>query len=86
MVGFRLSMGPLIYSRVSGSNVRVQVLSNAILLEWVPTGVARTSNKVSQNLKPPEFSCMGCVVYPKPQFYMLNDNSLLLFIDVRTRL
>jgi hypothetical protein len=62
MVGFRLPRGLLIYSKVRGSNIRVQVLSNAILLEWVPTGVTRTSNKARQKLKPPELSCiLACI-------------------------
>jgi hypothetical protein len=50
MVGFRFPRGPTIYLRIRESNDRVQVLSNAILLEWVPIGVTRISNKVKQNL------------------------------------
>jgi hypothetical protein len=50
MIGFRLPMGPPIYPTVHGSNILFHVLYNAILLEWAPTGVTRTSNKVRQNL------------------------------------
>jgi hypothetical protein len=82
MVGFRLPRELPIYSKVRGSNIRVQVLSNAILLKWVPTGVTRTSNRERQKLNPSELSCIPACIVPKLQFHMLNDNSLALFIDV----
>jgi hypothetical protein len=58
MVGFRFPMGPPSYVRVCGSNFHVKVMSNAILLEWVPTGLIRASNKARQNLKPLGLSCI----------------------------
>jgi hypothetical protein len=38
--------GLLIYLTVNGSDDHVQILSDAVLLEGVPTGVTKVSNKV----------------------------------------
>jgi hypothetical protein len=47
----------------------VQVLSDVILLEGVPTRVTRVSNKVKPCVVP------MCIL-PQPHFYLLNDRSL----------
>ena len=36
--------GLSIYSNVHGRQIRIEVLSDALLLEWVPTGVTWVSN------------------------------------------
>ena len=66
----------MIYPRVHGSEICVQVLYDVVLLEEVPTRVTGVSKKV----KP-------CVVHvcilPQLQFYPLNDISMC-FIDIGT--
>jgi hypothetical protein len=53
----------------------VQVMSDVVLREGVPTGV---SNKAKPCVVP------ACII-PQQQFYPLNNRSLC-FIDVKTRL
>jgi anti-sigma factor RsiW len=63
--------GGALPATMRGSNVCVQVLSNAILLEWVPTGVTRTSNKVRQSSILLNSHVSLRVVHPNRQFICL---------------
>jgi hypothetical protein len=66
MVGFKMPRGLSIYSKVHGSDLQVQVLSNATLLKWVPTRVTREFQQGKTKLKPPDLMSIPACVDPKP--------------------